>query len=262
MIPLRDDNPSYRFPLVTLLLIAVNSIVFVFSILGGDSHYVKIIYTYGMIPASLLHGQIVTSLPDELLKLGVPNVDIHPVAPILTLFTMMFLHGGWAHLIGNMWFLWLFGDNVEDRMGHFRFLIFYLLTGLIASLAHAFVANGSIEPAIGASGAISGVIGAYIILFPSSNILTLWFFFFIPQVVNIPAMVYLGFWFIIQVWSGFAGLGGTNGAGVAFFAHIGGFLAGVILFGLFTRRQLVQIPRENGRWSKYDKNSGYHDVWY
>ena len=260
MIPLRDDNPSYRFPLVTMLLIAINSIVFIFSILGGDAHYVKVIYTYGLIPAELLHGQVVTSLPSELLKLGIPNVDIRPVSPILTLFTSMFLHGGWLHLIGNMWFLWLFGDNVEDRMGHFRYLIFYLLTGLIAGLAQSVVSSGSLAPSIGASGAISGIIGAYIMLFPTSNIQTLWFFFLFPQIINIPAMLYLGFWFLIQIWSGFATLG-VGGAGVAFFAHVGGFLAGIVFYGLFARRQLIQIPKEDDHWSKHT-DSGYHDMWY
>ena len=258
MIPLRDDNPSYSFPFVTIILIAINAFVFLFMLALNIREHTEAVFSFGMIPVELIHGIKIDEVP--LKEIG----TIYPkhVPTFATIFTSMFMHGGFMHILGNMWFLWLFGDNVEDRMGKIKFIIFYLLTGVIAALAHALVASHSVIPTVGASGAISGVIGAYIVLFPRAQIQTLVFFFFIT-VIRIPAMIFLGFWFIGQVYSGFMSLG-YQGAGVAFFAHIGGFVAGVILVKLFAKRQLVQVPRRPARydrWSSY-RDDDYEDIWY
>lgn len=149
----------------------------------------------------------------------------------------MFLHGGWFHVLGNMLYLWIFGDNVEDRMGHFKFLVFYLLSGYIATIAHVFYSPGSAIPLIGASGAIAGVLGAYLILFPRARVLTLVFIFVIIQVVPIPAVVFLGIWFVLQIFNGTASLSAQSAQGVAFWAHIGGFVAGMLLVKLFAHRK-------------------------
>jgi len=238
MIPLRDDNPSYSFPLITMLLIIFNVVVYLLMSMGGMEHYIQTLFTYGFIPAELFRGEIVTAFPPEILSQGINQMEIRQVAPWFTMFTSMFIHGDFWHLLGNMWFLWLFGDNVEDRMGHFWFLVFYILAGLVAGLAHAFVASSSLLPAIGASGAISGVMGAYFMLFPRANIQTIWFFFIFPQVFYIPAVFFLGLWFLGQVLSGIFSVG-LQGAGIAFFAHIGGFVFGLILVRLFARPRFV-----------------------
>jgi membrane associated rhomboid family serine protease len=152
----------------------------------------------------------------------------------------MFLHGGWAHFLGNMLFLWIFGDNVEDRLGHLRYLVFYLLAGYAATFAHAFAASGSAVPAIGASGAISGVLGAYVFLYPRARIVTLVFLGFFIQTVELPALVYLPLWFLMQFLQGLASLGvpeAASGGGVAWFAHIGGFVAGPLLLWLLKPRR-------------------------
>lgn len=222
MIPLRDDNPRSSVPVLTVALIVVNVLVFLYQISLSPRVGRLLVYQFGTIP-SVVFGT--TSLP--------ANIAVIP--PMLTLFTSMFLHGGWLHLIGNMWYLWIFGDNVEDAMGHVRFLAFYIISGLFAALAHAFLNIGSDIPTLGASGAISGVLGAYVILFPRARVLVLiplfWFYW---RTFYIPAMFVLGFWFFLQVISG--GLAGNAAGGVAWSAHVGGFIAGMLLVGVFKKR--------------------------
>lgn len=209
--------------------------------------FVRNLYTFGLIPAELFHGVTVDSIPSEWFLPDVIPPAIGNIPTVMTMFTHMFMHGGFMHLLGNIWFLWLFGDNVEDRMGSFRFIIFYLVAGLIAALSHGLTDTSGVIPMIGASGAISGVIGAYIILFPYARIHTLVFVFFFFRTVRIPAWIFLGFWFIGQVFYGFHSLG-VSGAGVAFFAHIGGFIAGVIMVKLFAPKQFVQAIDSDGKF--------------
>jgi membrane associated rhomboid family serine protease len=217
LFPLFDDNPlrSVSFQFVTVTLIGLNVAVFLWEVALGAG-LERAIYAYGAIPA-VVFGE--ARLPPGLAA----------VPPWATLLTSMFLHGGWMHLIGNMLFLWIFGDNVEDSMGHFRFLIFYLLCGVLAALLHAVSEPGSEIPMVGASGAISGVLGAYLVLHPRARLLVLFMSVF-P--LRLPAYVVLGAWFLLQ----FAGLGGPSD--VAFLAHIGGFIAGAVLIVPFRRRGL------------------------
>ena len=222
MIPLRDDNPTSRTPILTMSLIVLNTLIFLYQVSLGPRAGQLLVYQFGAIP-SVVFGS--SSLP--------PNIAVIP--PVLSLFTSMFLHGGWLHLIGNMWFLWIFGDNVEEAMGRMRFLIFYLLSGLVAALSHALFSTGSDMPMIGASGAISGVLGAYLLLYPRARVLVLipllWFFW---RLFYIPAMFVLGFWFLLQLFNG--GIEGSSAGGVAWGAHVGGFIAGMLLVGVFKKR--------------------------
>jgi len=215
MFPLRDNIPTDKKPVVTVAIILANVLIFFYQLsLGENFNY--LLFKYGAIPFEITQGQEVT---------------YEAAFPIpLTLFTAMFLHGGWMHVIGNMWYLWIFGNNVEDKLGHFRFLIFYLLSGLIASLTYVATNPSSQVPMIGASGAIAGVLGAYIIRFPQARVLTLVWFGFFVRIVAIPALYVLGFWFIIQLLNGLPSIGANITGGVAWFAHIGGFVAGMGLF--------------------------------
>jgi membrane associated rhomboid family serine protease len=232
-IPLRDDNPTTRIPYVTVSLLALNILVFFFQILSpsGLEYYVL---RMGAIPYEITH---FTSLP-------IPNVP--RLAPPLTLLTAMFLHGGILHLLGNMLYLWIFGNNIEDYLGSFRFILFYLLSGLGASVAHIIFNPNSQIPMIGASGAIAGVLGAYLILYPRANVLTLVFLFIFIRIVPIPAAIVLGFWFLLQILN--VGMGG----GVAWFAHIGGFLVGILLIKIFSGGRRPSGPViETSRKTKY-----------
>jgi membrane associated rhomboid family serine protease len=218
MIPLKDDIPAYRPPIVTVALICINCLIYFYLLSLGDAYQLALV-KWGTIPYEVTHMQELT-----------PELS-SPI--ILTLFTAMFLHGGLLHLGGNMLYLWIFGDNVEDQLGHAKFLVFYILCGLGASFLYVLTTPDSQVPMIGASGAIAGVLGAYVIRFPRARILTLiWFGFFI-RIVAIPAFFVLGFWFILQLLFALPSIGSTSG-GVAFFAHVGGFLAGIMLFKLFT----------------------------
>lgn len=220
MIPLRDINPRYSTPFVTVLLIAANIAVFVYQFSLGPRTGESFIFTYGMVPSRFTIALEAAAIP----------------AAVIPFFTSMFLHGGVMHLLGNMWFLWVFGDNVEDRMGHFRYLVFYLLCGVGAGLAHALLNLNSAIPAVGASGAISGVLGAYLVLFPGTRVVTLVpliFFFF---TVQIPAVVMLGYWFFLQFASGIFNIG-ARGGGTAWWAHIGGFAIGFVWVMIFRPRQ-------------------------
>ncbi len=215
MFPLKDNIATDKKPVVTVAIILTNVLVFFYQLSMGEN-FDFLLFKYGAIPFEITHGQEVT---------------YQAAFPIpLTLFTAMFLHGGWMHVIGNMWYLWIFGNNVEDKLGHFKFVIFYLLSGLIASFTYIAANPSSQVPMIGASGAIAGVLGAYMIRFPGARVLTLIFFGFFARIVAIPALYVLGFWFIIQLLNGLPSIGANITGGVAWFAHIGGFVAGMGLF--------------------------------
>jgi membrane associated rhomboid family serine protease len=221
MIPLRDENPSGTPPFVTIAFIVLCVLVFLWQLSFGAEGGQRIVYALGVVPAVLL-GQ------------GQLPPDLSLVSPWLTIFTSMFMHGGWMHLIGNMLYLWIFGDNVEDAMGHGRFVVFYLLCGAAAVFAQALPEPSSTVPMVGASGAISGVLGAYLLLYPHARVHVIIPIGFILQRARLPAMWVLLLWFGLQLLSNL--MRGTEGAGVAFRAHIGGFLAGVALIPLFKYR--------------------------
>lgn len=221
MIPLKDDAPRDSFPFVTLLLIAINCLIFFYQVSLGPRMDQRLVVRYGMVP-SRLEAAVTTA-----------NVPLNTA--IVPFFTSMFLHSGWLHLIGNMWFLWIFGDNVEDVFGHFGYLIFYLTCGIFAGITHTFFNWGSHIPAIGASGAIAGVMGAYIVLFPRAHVFTLLpliIFFF---TVQMPAWVILTYWFVLQFITGVGSLGVNTAGGVAVWAHVGGFALGAIIAYLIRR---------------------------
>ncbi|MDE2179429.1 MAG: rhomboid family intramembrane serine protease [candidate division NC10 bacterium] len=218
MIPLRDNIPSDRTPVVTVGLIGVNVLVYLNQLMLTPRAGVRFIYLYGLIPLEISSGNLL--MP-------------HPVPLYATLFTSMFVHGGLFHLGGNMLYLWIFGDNVEDRMGRLKFLAFYLLSGLAAAAAQIWADPASKIPMIGASGAISGVLGAYLFLFPYARVLTLIPLGFFYRIMEIPALVVLGFWIVVQVLSGVMTLGVQVG-GVAWLAHVGGFVAGIVMVIPFT----------------------------
>ncbi|MDE2484714.1 MAG: rhomboid family intramembrane serine protease [candidate division NC10 bacterium] len=218
MIPLRDNIPSDRTPVVTVGLIGVNVLVYLNQLMLTPRAGVRFIYLYGLIPLEISSGNLL--MP-------------HPVPLYATLLTSMFVHGGLFHLGGNMLYLWIFGDNVEDRMGRLKFLAFYLLSGLAAAAAQIWADPASKIPMIGASGAISGVLGAYLFLFPYARVLTLIPLGFFYRIMEIPALVVLGFWIVVQVLNGVMTLGVQVG-GVAWLAHVGGFVAGIVMVIPFT----------------------------
>ncbi len=222
LIPLRDDNPTRSTPVVSYGIIGACVLVYLWQASLGPSAGQAAVYALGLVPAVLLQG---ASLP--------PEIALLP--PVATVFTSMFLHGGWLHLIGNMLYLWIFGDNIEDSMGHGRFIVFYLLCGIAAALAQALPAPGSEIPMVGASGAISGVLGAYLILHPRAHVLVLVPLGVFSQVTRLPAVLVLGLWFLLQLISE---IGAPEGAGVAFRAHIGGFMAGMALIPFFKHRRV------------------------
>lgn len=216
MIPLKDLTPRRSFPFVTLLLIAANVVVFFYQISLPAKAADVLVRTYGLVPIRIQYALA-----------GVHHVTF--ARAFVPLLTCMFLHGGWMHIIGNMWFLWIFGGNVEDRFGSAVYLFFYLVCGLGSGLSQALFSWGSSIPSIGASGAISGVLGAYVVFFPGSRILTLVPLFIIWFMARIPAIVFIGLWFIVQFLSGLGSLGAVSAGGVAWWAHVGGFALGVII---------------------------------
>jgi membrane associated rhomboid family serine protease len=228
VIPLRDDNPSNTPQIVTVAFIVMCVLVFLWQLSFGAQGGQRIVYALGVVPASLLgQGQ----LPAELSL----------VPPWMTVFTSMFMHGGWMHLIGNMLYLWIFGDNVEDSMGHGRFVVFYLLCGIAAVFAQALPEPGSTVPMIGASGAISGVLGAYLLMYPHARVLVAIPFGFYLHMMRIPAGLVLVLWFGLQLLSNVMAQPGQGG--VAFRAHIGGFVAGMILIPVFKQRRVrLRLP--------------------
>ncbi len=236
MLPLHDDNPTERPPFVTITIIAICALVFLYQASlprQGDEAFV---FQYGAIPA-VVFGQ--ATIPGDMIAL--PGM--------LTLLTSMFLHGSWMHLLGNMLYLWIFGNNIEDIMGHIRFVVFYVVCGVLAALSHALTDPSSQIPMVGASGAISAILGAYLLVFPRARVLIL-----LPPpflgTTYVPAAVVLGIWFLGQLLSGGMSLG-IKGGGIAFFAHIGGFVAGIALIGLFKRRDVPLFSqRRPHRWDR------------
>jgi len=218
MFPLYDTVRSRRFPLVNWLLIIINGLLFFYELQLRGPALNQFINTWGLIPARLLND---------------------PYTAWVTVVTSMFLHGGWFHILSNMWFLFIFGDNIEDRMGRLRYLFFYLLSGTVAALLQAFLLSTDQQPMIGASGAIAGVLGAYLVLFPRAKIASLVPIFFIFTVIEIPVIIYLLIWFVAQLFSGLIALNGASTSGVAWWAHIGGFIFGMVSVVFFVRRRRI-----------------------
>jgi len=223
-LPVRDNAPRQRFPVMTVGLIAINSAAWLFELQHGVA---LATLDYGLIPSWILRG--IREGPIELPQLG-PAV-LHQEVPFpWTVLTAMFMHGGWLHVIGNMWFLWIFGDNVEDAMGRLKFSVFYILCGLAAALAQVLATPSSAAPMVGASGAIAGVLGAYLLLYPRARVRCLWILIIFITFVDVPAWALLGLWFLSQFFVPLE-------SGVAWMAHVGGFLAGLGLVRLFVSRQ-------------------------
>jgi membrane associated rhomboid family serine protease len=228
MFPLRDTNPSTRRAIIVVGLVLANAAVFLFELVLPPAGLESLFREFGVVPVRLTE-------PDN-----------WSGSAWRSLLTYMFLHGGWLHVIGNLWILWIFGDNVEDRMGHVRFLLFYLITGVAAALTQTILTPGSQIPSVGASGAIAGVMGAYLVMFPRARVLTLVPILFYPVFLELPAVIFLGLWFVLQLFSGTLSLGSRGeAAGIAFWAHVGGFIAGVVLHRLFVSRR----PRQT-RWAE------------
>jgi len=221
MIPLRDTVPSRSFPLMTLALIVVNTLVFLYELELGPA-LERFLLIYGFVPVRYLY--LSETEPWNLPARFVP------------MFSSMFLHGGWLHLIGNMWTLWIFGDNVEDRLGKSRYLLYYLACGLAAAYLHYLTGPRSGVPVVGASGAIAGVMGGYFVLFPRAQVVTLLPIFFFIQIVTVPAVVFLAFWFFVQLFNGMVASAASFGGGVAWWAHVGGFVTGALMILPVRRR--------------------------
>jgi membrane associated rhomboid family serine protease len=225
MIPLSDDNPRHGIPVVTLAIIGSCVLIFLWQVSVTDQTGDAAILSLGVIPARLF-GEF--RLPSNVIALPA----------WLTLFTSLFLHGGWLHLGSNMLFLWVFGDNIEDAMGRFRFIAFYLACGAAAALAQVAADPSATQPMIGASGAIAGVLGAYILLYPHANVRVLVFLGFFVTVIRIPAAIVLGIWFLVQFWSALSP-GSAEAEGIAVWAHVGGFVAGLALVALLKRSEVT-----------------------
>ncbi len=219
MFPLRDTQPSYSRPVVTVFLIAVNILIFLFEVSLDAYSRNHFIAEFGLVPYRFHVSGVLTS---------------------------MFLHAGWMHVLGNMWFLWIFGDNIEDILGHAKFLLFYLACGVAAALIHMFFNPLSRVPTVGASGAIAGIMGAYMVKFPRSRILTLVFIFVFATTFEVPAVVMLAYWFLIQFVSGVGTIGYSHisQGGTAWFAHVGGFVAGILLIHLMRPKQAFWRRRD------------------
>ena len=241
LFPIADDNTGRTTtPVVNYVLIGINVLVFVF--LQGFGSNDKFTYAFSTVPAEIISGRDIVTRPVAVenftgQRIEMPGLQPTPIPVYLTLITSMFMHGGIAHIFGNMLFLWIFGDNIEDRLGHFRYLIFYFVCGIIAGLSHVFATamlasnpSSLLVPSLGASGAISGVLGAYILLFPTRRVIVLLGWLAMPM----PAFVAIGLWFVFQLISGLGVLGsGSQAGGVAYAAHIGGFIAGLLLIKVF-----------------------------
>lgn len=257
MFPIRDDNPQLRIPIATYTIIAVNIAAWVFvQGLGANPALVESICQLGLIPGELLGtvpaGTQLPLGPTAVCRLGEGGTWY-------TVFSSMFMHGGWMHIIGNLWFLWIFGDNVEDSMGPVRFVIFYLLCGVAAAAAQVITNTESIVPMVGASGAIGGVMGAYVLLYPRVNVHMLFIFGFYITTFAIPAVFMLGYWFLVQLLSGFATLG-ASGGGVAFWAHVGGFAAGGLLVMFFRNRRLLDRHPYHGFRQRRAPTRSWHRI--
>jgi membrane associated rhomboid family serine protease len=223
MLPIKDDQPRYSTPFVNTFLIVLNILIFFYQWTLGPRAGLAFVKIYGEVPAHL-----------SAFLAGSPRYTLPAV--VIPFFTSMFLHGGWAHVLGNMWFLYIFGDNVEDHLGHFKYLVFYIASGLLAMATQVSISPHSTVPTVGASGAIAGVLGAYFLLYPRARVLT-WFFIF---VIYLPAWIVLGEWIVIQFLNGTAVLSmapDSDMGGVAFWAHVGGFVAGMAMIKLFPERK-------------------------
>ena len=227
MIPLKDDNPTSARPIITYFLIGLSVVIFLIQ-LGSQSYKTgQLFYSYGLIPSVLMgHNQL--------------PIDLYVIPAFITIFTSMFMHGGFMHLIGNMLYMWIFADNIEDNLGPTRFIIFYLLSGIGAAMTQVLIDTHSQIPMVGASGAIGGVLGAYLINHPNARVLVLIPFGFFSQLIKIRALYVLGFWFILQFIS--------SGGGVAYAAHIGGFVSGIILILFFNSKNKKKIKIQKGPW--------------
>jgi hypothetical protein len=248
VLPLRDNIRSYRFPLVNYMLIAVTSAAFLLQLLEGRKGDMQLVERYGMIPARVFHPERPIVLKEIEVRgpFRVPRLwraAEPPVTPWLTLLTCIFLHGGWVHFLSNMWFLYIFGDNVEDRFGHLGYLVFYAGAGAAASATHLVTSASSEVPTIGASGAIAGVMGAYFLLFPRAMVVTLVPLFVFVDIVVLPASFFLGIWFVLQFFQGTLAITSSQAGGVAWWAHIGGFAAGVAV--VFLLRQAGRLPHRS-----------------
>ncbi len=261
MIPIRDDNPSVLIPFTTLAIIALNGIAwFLVQGLGTEPALANSVCRFALVPGDLLGSME----PGSNFTVGPGAVCRTGTSPAwFTLFSSMFMHGSWLHLIGNMWFLWIFGNNVEDAMGHSRFLIFYLLCGLAAAALQLYFTNNPQIPMVGASGAIGGVMGAYILLYPRVQVHMLIFLGFFATTVAVPAVLMLGYWFVVQLLGSFTSVTGQGG-GVAFWAHVGGFAAGALLIYAFRNPRLVARHPFHGwkgrsphrHWQKISRRRG------
>ena len=228
MIPLKDDNPTSGKPFVTYCIIGLCILIFLMQLSSQSYQTGELFYSYGLIPSVLMsHNQL--------------PMDLYAIPAWLTIFTSMFMHGGFMHLAGNMLYMWIFADNIEDNLGHLKFLIFYLLAGVGAAMTQVFIDTQSQIPMVGASGAIGGVLGAYLINHPNARVLVLIPFGFFSQLIKIRALYVLGFWFILQFIS--------TGGGVAYAAHIGGFVSGMILILFFNKKKNKKSNIAKGPWS-------------
>ncbi|PKB67225.1 MAG: hypothetical protein BZY81_05210 [SAR202 cluster bacterium Io17-Chloro-G4] len=259
MIPFSDRDVQRRSrPIVNIVLIGINTLVFLYALQlagggylwGGNSPDAFVFFLkWGFIPQELSSGEGFTQL-----GLGRTAVDIEsPLPTWATIFSSMFIHGGLFHFAGNMAFLWVFGDNIEDRLGHFKYLIFYLVSGIVATLSHFAIEPDSQSPLVGASGAIAGVMGAYLLLYPFNRIKALVIFYFIT-VVELQALIFLGIWFLLQIINSLGALGLSAGANVAFMAHVGGFIAGVVLiagYKLMIREPIIPSRRRRNPWDHW-----------
>jgi membrane associated rhomboid family serine protease len=226
LLPLKDENPTASLPLLTILIIVINVLIFFYQQSLSGTEAQRFILKWGAVPYQIVHGEIIH------VPLSIPTP--------LTIFSSMFLHGGFWHLGGNMLYLWIFGNNIEDALGHARFLIFYFLTGAVAALTQIFSDPSSALPMVGASGAVSGILGAYLLLYPGARILTLLFLFPFLRLIHLPAILVLGFWFFFQL----LGLSLGQISNVAFAAHIGGFISGLLLVKILTPLK----PRRRRYW--------------
>ncbi|CAN5191863.1 rhomboid family intramembrane serine protease [soil metagenome] len=250
MLPVGDDDSDIQiFPIINYILIAINILVFiVYQNLGSNLEFT---YSYAAVPAEIVSGHDIVTDPvwvDDPItgqQVQIPGLGRTLIPVWLTIITSMFMHGGFGHLGGNMLYLWVFGDNLEDKLGHFRFLLFYLLCGIIATLTHVssdyIFGENHFIPSLGASGAISGVMGGYLFLFPTRRITV----FFIFTFLRVPAFIVLGLWILLQIANGSGYLGGSEASGIAYAAHIGGFIAGVLLVKKFIRKEKAYVLKKS-----------------
>jgi membrane associated rhomboid family serine protease len=241
MIPLRDLNPTRRFAFVTATLIGINVVVFLYELSLDQRSLSQLLMTAGLIPSQVTH------------SLG-PDVA-------RDMLTSMFLHGGWMHLLSNMLYLWIFGNNIEDLLGSVRFVVFYLVCGIVAGLAQVVAGPDARVPTIGASGAIAGVLGAYLIRFPHARIQSIVFLFYFIRFIEVPAIIVLGLWFVLQFFNGLATLSMPQLGGIAYFAHIGGFVAGAVLIFVFGLGRQSGPPGRRQRASRTRFQDEFPDLW-